>query len=184
MNRSTRGWSVKRFERSNALDTVLYKNIPLLCYSTFFPKWKILPENQARTEHGSICQVKKMPNATRTAVTRSHVVCSYDTNTSRKHRCPLALLPQQYSHRFRQKNHEYVGLCLTPNREIACSNHQVLPMQFLNMGNFIVPTLSIDVFRKIHYELFLATANHVTWDWVWVENPHETIWNYDDLSSQ
>ena len=29
MNRSARGWSVKRFERSNRLDTALYKNIPL-----------------------------------------------------------------------------------------------------------------------------------------------------------
>ena len=30
MNRSARGWSVKRFEQSYGPDTVLYKNIPLL----------------------------------------------------------------------------------------------------------------------------------------------------------
>ena len=32
MNRSARGWSVKQFERSNGLDTALYKIIPLPCY--------------------------------------------------------------------------------------------------------------------------------------------------------
>ena len=43
MNKSVRGWSVKRFERSYGLDTALYKNVPLHFFHTLMWGVRHLP---------------------------------------------------------------------------------------------------------------------------------------------
>ena len=55
MNRSARGWSVKRFEQSYGPDTALYKNIPLLYWMELAtPLFSRLPWREGMTPQVSV----------------------------------------------------------------------------------------------------------------------------------
>ena len=117
MNRSATGWSVKRFERSNRLDTALYKNIPFIDSRH---QGRCQNERQRSTDfqYSATYSAERYGWINRQAIWRClHRFVPWDDETRQINRSEL---PVHKSHKVHRGRYKQTTMNYTPSTRRGC----------------------------------------------------------------